>query len=56
MEDGKFTITKKFKEPKPLREYLGRMKKFRHLNDEEVADIQQMIDQKWQRLVQLEQL
>lgn len=56
VENGRFTINKKFKEPKPLKEYLGRMKKFRHLNDKEIADIQQLVDKKWQRLVQLEQL
>lgn len=56
VENGKFTISKKFKDPKPIREYVGRMKKFRHLDETETADIQGMIDYKWERLVQLAQL
>lgn len=54
--DGKFILSKEYKEPKPIKEYLSRMKKFKHLNEEEIADIQAMVDSKWNRLKQLASL
>lgn len=56
VEYGKFTINKKYKHPKPVKDYLVHMKKFRHLNAVEVADIQAMTDEKWKRLEQLAEL
>jgi len=56
VEHGKFYINKKYKNPKPVKEYLAYMKKFRHLNAEEIADIQALTEEKWKRLEQLERL
>jgi len=56
VEHGKFTINKKYKDPKPVQDYLAYMKKFRHLNEDEIADIQEIVDEKWRRLEQLAQL
>ncbi|MCU0080235.1 helix-turn-helix domain-containing protein [Extibacter muris] len=53
VENGSFTINKTFKEPKPVKEYLGRMKKFKHLNEEEAEEIQELVDYKWNRLTKL---
>lgn len=51
--DGKFIINKEYKEPKPVKEYLKHMKKFKHLNDYEIEEIQKLVDKKWHRLKQL---
>ena len=51
--DGKFVISKAYREPKPVSEFLGRMKKFKHLNEDEIAEIQALADRKWERLKQL---
>lgn len=51
--DGKFFISKEYKEPKPVKEYLKHMKKFKHLNDDEIEEIQKLADKKWHRLKQL---
>lgn len=54
--DGKFTINKEYKNPKPVKEYLSMIKKFSHLNEEEIQDLQQVVDTKWKRLKQLASL
>ena len=54
--DGKFIISKEFKDPIPVREYLKDMKKFKHLNDEEILELQQLVDSKWNRLKKLANL
>lgn len=51
--DGKFKISKEFKEPKPVKEYIKYMKKFKHLNEDEVDEIQMFVDKKWNRLKKL---
>lgn len=51
--DGRFFINKEYKEPKPVKEYLKHMKKFKHLNDDEIEEIQKLADNKWHRLKQL---
>jgi len=54
--DGKFIISREYKEPKTVREYVKNMKKFKHLNDDEIAEIQARVDEKWRRLKQLASL
>lgn len=54
--DGKFVINKEFKSPKPVKEYFTGIKKFSHLNDDEVNEIQKLVDEKWRRLKQLASL
>ena len=51
--EGKFIINKTMVKPAPVEKYTGMCKKYAHLRAEEVADIQQLVDTKWQRLVQL---
>ncbi|HML37601.1 MAG TPA: thiamine pyrophosphate-dependent enzyme [Bacillota bacterium] len=54
--DGKFVITKEYKDPKPIGEFIKNMKKFKHLNDEEIAEIQELVDTKWNRIKKLADL
>jgi pyruvate ferredoxin oxidoreductase beta subunit/phenylglyoxylate dehydrogenase beta subunit len=54
--DGKFIISREYKNPKPVAEYLRKIKKFSHLNDSEIENIQLLVDQKWNRLKQLASL
>lgn len=54
--DGKFIINKEYKNPKPVKDYLKKIKKFSHLNEEEIQDIQNLINDKWNRLKQLASL
>lgn len=54
--DGKFVITKEYKNPKPIGEFIRNMKKFKHLNDEEIAEIQELVDTKWNRIKKLADL
>lgn len=51
--DGKFVLTQEYKNPKPVTEYIKHMKKFKHLNKEEISEIQEMIDEKYERLKKL---
>lgn len=51
--DGKFVLTQEYKNPKPVTEYIKHMKKFKHLNEEEISEIQEMIDEKYERLKKL---
>lgn len=54
--DGKFIISREYKNPKPVAEYLSKIKKFSHLNNDEIENIQLLVDQKWSRLKQLASL
>lgn len=56
MEDGKFTINVNVKNPKTVKEYLSKFKKFAHLTEEEIQDLQELTDSKWERLVKLTSL
>lgn len=51
--DGKYVINKEFKNPLPVQEFVKDMKKFKHLNDDEIAEIQTIVDSKWNRLKKL---
>ena len=42
--DGKFEITYRPEERKPVKEYLAPQKRFRHLNDEIIDKIQKYVD------------
>jgi len=54
--DGKFVISKEYKDPKPVSEYVKHMKKFKHLTEEEINELQMLVDSKWKRLKQLTSL
>ncbi|MFV0362132.1 MAG: thiamine pyrophosphate-dependent enzyme [Suipraeoptans sp.] len=53
VENSKYTINKRYKDPKTVRQYLRYMKKFKHLNDAEIEEVQQLVNNKWKRLEQL---
>ncbi len=44
-----YTMTKATK-TQPINDYLSLQKRYRHLNDEQIAQIQQDVDEDWQRL------
>lgn len=55
VENGKFRLN--YKEKKSdVKSYLRNMKKFAHLSDEEIDEIQCKIDEKWSRLLYLDGL
>ena len=54
--DGKFIINKEYKKPKSVKEYMSKIKKFSHLSDDEIDEIQENVDEKWRRLKQLASL
>ncbi len=53
VENGKYRITVNIKKPKPVKEYIGRIKKFSHLNEQEISELQELTDAKWNRLKNL---
>ncbi len=50
IENGKLSVTIKVAKRKPVKEYLTLQRRFRHLTDEEIAKIQELVDRKWQEL------
>jgi pyruvate ferredoxin oxidoreductase beta subunit/phenylglyoxylate dehydrogenase beta subunit len=54
--DGKYIINKEYKNPKPVKEYLSKIKKFSHMTEEEINELQEVVDSKWKRLKQLASL
>lgn len=53
VENGKFKITMKPRNPIPVREFLKKCKKFSHLSEEEIEELQRVTDEKWNRLNRL---
>ncbi len=56
VENGKYRITRKVGQPKPVRDYLEGQGRFSHLRAEEVETMQAYVDRRWQRLLALEAL
>lgn len=50
VENGKFKLNIDVKNPIPLKEYLSSMKKYKHLSDEQIAELQDYVDRKWDKL------
>lgn len=50
IEDGKLTVTQKVAKKKPVKDYLIGQKRFRHITDPEIAQIQELVDKKWSEL------
>jgi pyruvate ferredoxin oxidoreductase beta subunit len=48
IENGKLNLTLKLAQRKPVKEYLASQKRFRHLNDAEIAHIQELVDRMWE--------
>jgi pyruvate ferredoxin oxidoreductase beta subunit/phenylglyoxylate dehydrogenase beta subunit len=53
VENGKFRINVTPKNPISVREFLKKCKKFSHLSEEEIAELQRTTDEKWNRLKSL---
>ncbi|MBT8763206.1 pyruvate synthase subunit beta [Desulfohalobiaceae bacterium Ax17] len=50
VENGRFKITQKTKELKPIKEYLQLQRRFRHLADDDIAYIQERVQDEFERL------
>lgn len=49
-ENGRFKLNVNIKNPIPLKDYLFSIKKFKHLSDAQVEELQQYVDGKWDKL------
>ena len=45
--DGKYTLSRRVAKPKPVSEYLELQSRFRHLTEEDVATVQNEVNQKF---------
>jgi pyruvate ferredoxin oxidoreductase beta subunit len=52
VENGKYKLTKKVKELKPIRDYLKPQGRFRHLTDDIIDRIQAQVKEKYAEIVQ----
>ncbi|MEL7564091.1 MAG: thiamine pyrophosphate-dependent enzyme [Dehalobacterium sp.] len=55
VEDGKYKITKEVKNPLPVREYIKLIGRMKHLNEEEISNIQKTVDKQYNLLKLLAQ-
>jgi len=55
LDGEKFRLTYKPKELKPVTEYLKPQGRFRHLTEEEIAEIQEMATRNWQKLLKADE-
>lgn len=53
VENGKYTINIDVKNQKPLQEYIKKIKKYSHLNEEQIQELEKVVDEKWKRLLKL---
>ncbi len=53
VENGEFRVTTPVPRRKPVREYLKLQGRFRHLTEEEIAEIQRMVDEEVERINRL---
>jgi len=56
IENGKFNLNFKPVKRKPVEEYLKMQRRFRHLTQEQIREIQERIDKDWQELEELEKI
>nr|WP_148688377.1 pyruvate synthase subunit PorB [Methanopyrus sp. SNP6] len=50
IENGELRITYRPKDRKPVKEYLKRQKRFQHLTEDDIEEIQRMVDEQWKEL------
>ena len=55
VENGKYKINIKPKNPKPVEEYLKLQGRFRHLTEENIKEIQETTNKKWKKLLRKEE-
>jgi pyruvate ferredoxin oxidoreductase beta subunit/phenylglyoxylate dehydrogenase beta subunit len=53
VEHGKFRVTVDVKAPVPVADFVKNFKKFRHLSDADVAELQALTDSRWKRIARL---
>ncbi len=54
IEDGvRWRLTVPVRNPKPLRDYLALQGRFKHLTEEQVAELQEQVDENWREIEQL---
>ena len=53
VENGKFSMSVNVKEPKPVKDFVTRFKKFRHLTEEDIQGLQELTDTRFARLQKL---
>ena len=51
IENGKYTISKTFKDKLPVKDYLMTQGRFRHLPDDVIEEIQKDVDHRWRLLL-----
>lgn len=49
--DGQYVLSRKIAKPKPVADYLNMQRRFRHLNEEQVAQIQKQVDADYSALL-----
>lgn len=54
IENGILTISRKPEKETPVKQYLKLQGRFKHVTDDEIIDIQQHVNNEWQRLLDLE--
>lgn len=52
-ENGKYKLNIDVKNPIPLKDYLYSMKKYKHVSEEQIAQLQEYVDEKWENLKKL---
>ncbi len=52
-EDGSIRLTRKVAFPKPVKDYLKLLGKFKHLTEREIKEIQEQVDRRYRRLMSL---
>ena len=50
IENGEFRVTYRPQERKPVKEYLSAQKRFRHLKEEQINEIQEFVDNQCEEL------
>ncbi|MBU0535555.1 MAG: pyruvate synthase subunit beta [Nanoarchaeota archaeon] len=55
IEDGVVKITNRPSAELPVQEYLLKQKRFKHLNESEIAEIQSHVDSEWEKLLRFEE-
>ncbi|RQD72672.1 MAG: NADH-dependent phenylglyoxylate [Tindallia sp. MSAO_Bac2] len=52
-ENGKFSLNINIKKPIPIEDFLFSMKKYKHISEDQVKDLQRYTDEKWENLLML---
>ena len=53
VENGVFSLSVNVKKPIPVKEFLGSLKKYKHLSPEQIDKIQEFTDKKWEKLLKM---